>query len=171
MMQVLPILGTATLVGAAAMTGWLAMGQRTPEIPIIGADARATPQGADTRQIQLVPNARDDAYYTAIVERPLFEETRRPVQDTAAPVQDEAAPEPEADPPAPPAERPVPDVRLLGVLSGGARTASLLSVAGDDPQWRSVGDDIDGWNLSEIAASHVLFTDQERAYRVELYQR
>ena len=79
------------------------------------------------------------------------------------------APAPEA--PAPTQDSPPPDVRLLGVLSGGARTSALLSVAGDDPQWQDIGARIEGWTLDEIAADHVVFTEQERAHRVELYQR
>lgn len=170
-MQVLPLFGTTVLMAATAYVVVLATQQDVATIPVIGAPSASVELGPSARQIRLAPNARDDAYYTAITDRPLFQESRRPLRTEAEPeivaeVEDAA---PSA--PATPTERPVPDVRLLGVLAGGARTAALLSLAGDDPEWHSLDTVIEGWTLAEIAATHVVFTEKEREHRVELYQR
>ena len=170
-MQVLPLFGTTVLMAATAYVVVLATQQDVATIPVIGAPSASVEQGASARQIRLAPNARDDAYYTAITDRPLFQESRRPLQTEAEPA---SAPEPQdAAPEAPtaPTERAIPDVRLLGVLAGGAHTAALLSLAGDDPEWHSIATVIEGWTLAEIAATHVVFTEKEREHRVELYQR
>lgn len=170
-MQVLPLLGTGALLVAAGYTAFTATQQDTTTIPLIGTQVGDTTTDQSARQISLVPNARDNAFYTAITDRPLFQESRRPI----AP-QIEEAEEPEAEAPVPTAptvlpQAPPPNVRLLGVLAGGARTAALLSISGDDPQWQNIGSDVAGWTLDQIAADHIVLTEQERAHRVELYQR
>lgn len=170
-MQVLPLLGSGALIAAAGFAAWMAASREQTVIPLITGPEAQDASGASARQISLVPNARDDAFYTAITDRPLFQDSRRPIVPEA-----EVLPEPEvevAEPeaPAPPQDIPPPDVRLLGVLSGGVRTSALLSLAGDDPQWQDIGAQIEGWTLEDIEADHVVFTEQERAHRVELYQR
>ncbi|MEL7092554.1 MAG: hypothetical protein AAFN94_12545 [Pseudomonadota bacterium] len=169
-MQVLPILGSAALMAAAGYAVSLALHSTAPEIPVIRASQNAAPQGNTARQIKLAPNPRQDTFFAAITDRPLFSETRRPVVEQAAP-----APEPEveiaAPAAAPPSESAVPDAVLLGVLTGGARTAALLSIAGADPEWLSQGARIDSWTLAEVGSNSVLFKENEREHRVELYQR
>lgn len=170
-MQIIPLLGTALLLTAAAFVAKTAIEKERTQISIIAAQQNETLAGQSARQIDLVPNARDDAFYTAITDRPLFHESRRPIAPETETVAEPAVENIETEAPAPLPQATLPDVRLLGVLSGGTRTAALLSIAGDDPQWQSVGTEISGWTLKEIAADHVVFTEQERAHRVELYQR
>lgn len=170
-MQLLPILGTGALIAAAAAATVTATQQDVPDIPLIGAPSGAVTATQSARQISLIPNARNDAFYAAITDRPLFQQSRRPNTPQTEVV---ATPEPEApapEAPAPPTIAPPPDLRLLGVISGGARSAALLSLAGDDAQWQNIGARIEGWTLDEIAADHVVLTENERAHRVELYQR
>lgn len=170
-MQVLPLIGTTLLLAGAGYAIFTAQGQDPVTIPLIGEQGPATQADTTARQIRLIPNARNDTYYTAITSRPLFEAARRPIEEDAAP---EPAPEVEAEeveaPPAP-TKMPAPDVRLLGVLTGGARSSALLSLAGDDPQWLATGAQVEGWALTDIAADHVILTENERELRVELYQR
>ncbi|WP_299695261.1 hypothetical protein [uncultured Tateyamaria sp.] len=167
-MQILPLMGTAALLGAAGIAGWTALNQSTADIAIVGARVTGAETTVNPRLIDLTPNARNEAFYTAITDRPLFAETRRPfVAEAPALTPVEAEAEPEA--PAPPPVLPPPEVRLLGVLSGGAREAALLSIAGGDPEWFDIGSDIDGWRLSDIAPAEIQLTQNERALRVELY--
>lgn len=169
MMQILPLLGTTALIGAAGYTVFLASQQNIADIPLIDGRQTEVQAGQTARQIQLVPDARDDAYYTAITDRPLFEQSRRPVTAVVESVEEVESEIVET--PAPQAEIPTPDVQLLGVLAGGARTAALLSYDAEPPRWHSHGEIINGWTLSEIQADHVVFTENERELRVELYQR
>lgn len=170
-MQLLPILGTGLLLSAMGFVVFSATQHASTDIPLISGPSNNAFSETSARQISLVPNARDDAFYTAITDRPLFQESRRPIvpeaETTAEP--EVKAPEPEA--PEPPQVAPPPDVRLLGVLSGGARTAALLSLAGEDAQWQNIGAEIEGWTLDRIETDHVIFKTQERVHRVELYQR
>lgn len=169
-MQVLPIIGTSAMLAGALYLSYLAANRDHAESPLISLPADVTSADQAARQISLVPNLRDDAFYAAITDRPLFQDGRRPVADSselAEPDVEDTAPEL----PAQPQEAVPPDVQLLGVLAGGARTSALLSIAGDDPQWLAVGADIEGWALSEIASDHVILIEQERAHRVDLYQR
>lgn len=170
-MQVLPLLGSTLLLAGAGYAVFLATEHETQPIPLIAEPAAQQQADASARQISLTPNKRNDTYYTAITNRPLFEQTRRPVSQDAPP-----EPEPEVEveevaAPAAPEQIPPPDLRLLGVLSGGARNSALLSLAGDDAQWLSEGATLEGWTLSEIAPDHVLLTENKRELRVELYQR
>lgn len=170
-MQILPLLGTGLIAAAAGFAAYNAVQQEPTVISLVGDQPGTATTGPTARQISLVPNARDDTFYTAITDRPLFQESRRPITPEAEVTTEPESEEVEQVAPAPPQETAPPDVRLLGVLSDGARTAALLSIAGDAPQWQNPGTQIDGWMLDIIAADHVVFTEQERAHRVELYQR
>lgn len=168
-MQILPVIGTGLLMGLAALATLEAIRQDIPSVEKTSTRSDGFQVSPEARQISLTPSARGDAFYTAILERPLFHETRRPIAPEIA-----AAPSSETVAPTPASNQdvmPPPDVRLLGILSGGARTAALISVKGDDARWLDQGTRIEGWTLLSIASDHIIFVEQEREYRVELYQR
>lgn len=170
-MQVLPLLGSTLLLAGAGYAVFLALQHDPVTIPVIREQGAHLQGDASARKIGLAPNPRTEPYYTAITDRPLFEATRRPVSQEAAPEPEPEVEVEEVTAPAAPTEIPAPDIRLLGVLTGGARSSALISLAGDDPQWLGEGAQVDGWALSEIAPDHVLLTEKQRELRVELYQR
>ena len=141
-------------VTAAAFAGWLMYELTwTPQIPappapVTDGDPAAAPPGMEGQP-------RDLAKLRATLERPLFDDDRRPnaVADAAA-----AAPEPAAPAKAPP-------VRLSAVIvaADGGRSA-LLQPDGQEPQRVRQGEQVAGWRVDEISdEAVVLYTGSERS--------
>ena len=170
-MQLLPLLGTALLVSLATYVAYVASQSNAPVIPLVTETEQTARQDSTQRPVDLVPTPRTDGSYAEITARPLFVASRRPSE--RMPEQADTVALPTAPAHAPKSNTPdqEPDLRLLGVMTGGARNAALLASANENPEWRSQGADIQGWTLTEIAADHVILKRKEATHRVELYQR
>lgn len=108
--------------------------------------------------------ARDLEAYRDAVERPVFNETRRP-----------AAPPPAIPVAAAPAPAPAafPDIRLHGVIrehssSRGGGSAYVKTPSEPRGVWLSVGEEIEGWTLIGVGDSKVLFRRDGRQESVEM---
>ena len=98
---------------------------------------------ADLREAQLI----DDASSQALIARPLFWETRRPVAAVAEPV---VAEETETRSPG------LKNVTLVGVFGGGDTGGAILVVKGKKRRV-VVGDSVDGWRLESVAPDRAVF--------------
>ena len=170
MRQLLPLVGTAGLMAGAGWVVSQALAQEPVPIMILSASGVPSTQQAQAQATRLAPSPRSDVYFNLITERPLFEPTRRPFLPVVAEpvVEEDVEPAPV---PIVPVQVPPPDAALLGVMTGGARNAALVSLQGDDPNWLSEGDDLQGWNLGEITPGFIILEREGRRHRVELYER
>jgi hypothetical protein len=168
--MLLPASGTLLLLALASALGFTLSrnaGMSAPSIPIPSDAALRPPAEATALDM---PPPRPDVYYAAITERPLFSPQRRPTPEPGqAPV---AEPEPAAAAPAPEpvaVELTRPDLRLLGTMTGGARSTALIAQAEGEPVWLAEGDAIGGWTLSAISADSVELSRDSGSFRVDLY--
>jgi len=107
---------------------------------VIPSTAHAPPEATESIDI-----------YKEIVERPLFSETRRPPDPVTEPVA------PTLPTRATPAARA--DVVLLGiVITPDSRRAVLRSVSEKQADFKSLGDDVNGWQLDAIEPRKVRLT-------------
>lgn len=127
-------LGVAT-VGFMALAAWPWL---IPPIPVARPLA-ATPPGASPPALTSLPPL---AGYAAIVERPLFSPSRRPVPGAA-----ETAPGASIES----------RYRLLGVVASGPRKQAFVAEGARRLQIAE-GDRLDGWTVTEIGADRVRLT-------------
>ena len=166
--------GTFLLAAVAGTLAWLVhVAEPGKGMPVVAApDVPAGEAAPDATEAPVRP-ARPEAFYAAVVERPLFAETRRPavtgqaVEVPPAPV--EVAPDAE---PAPDAEAPPepPALVLKGVLLRAEARAALLGEPGATGDWIAEGSRVGDWMLQRIAADHVELTNSGVTYRIDLYK-
>jgi general secretion pathway protein N len=98
---------------------------------------------------------------SATLDRPLFSPNRRPPAPAPRPVQAIA-------PPPPP--QPPPNLILFGVVMDGEGTRALVRAGADKKMLRAkIGDDIDGWKVSQIEARKVVLSLDERLAAFALF--
>lgn len=161
------VLGTTCLVAIFMGLGNAALNERT--------QSDAEPQNAVNNEVQseqsaasasAMPRKRSDIYYTAITDRPLFAQSRRPmVPDDAEPVAVvpvEVPPEPE--------DTALPSVALLGLMGGTDMRQALVAVEGNVPEWLSIGDKLGPWTLSDAGSDWLEISSDTQKIRLELYQ-
>lgn len=99
------------------------------------------------------------SHLTVTLNRPLFVPSRHKPQPQASVLHVEAP-----QPPAPPS------VILLGILKSGNGPLAFLRTNGTGKIARvSVGDDVSGWKVAEIAARHIVLALDDRAEYVTLF--
>jgi hypothetical protein len=90
---------------------------------------------------------------STIVDRPLFSPTRRPPAPPPAPPPIVQAAEPPAPPPPPP------DLVLFGVVMDGEGARAVVRSGADKKLVRAqIGDEIDGWKVSQIEGRKVVLS-------------
>ena len=102
-----------------------------------------------------------DVYYRAILDRPLFDASRRPL--------DPRHQQPVVSIP-PNSEDNLPKVSLLGVMSGGSRTRVLVSIEGSKPVWLSEGEKIGGWAIISAGKDWLELATDKNTVRMELFE-
>jgi hypothetical protein len=171
-----PALGTLILIALTGSAGYLAFSVAKPsftfiKLPEIGSEEVALEATAEAPD--LVPDQRPEIYFAAILDRPLFAQSRRPQVLESASVQEAPvlipepapAPEPEA------VILPEPNVALLGITAGGAQNSALISVEGAEPEWLEEGSNISGWRIEGIKPSAIELSESGRSLRIELYRK
>lgn len=100
--------------------------------------------------------------FTDMVERPLFAATRRPPPPPEArPAAAPRAPQPEA--------LPEPQFQLVGTVAGGERVFALVLPAdGGSVLWLGEGDRIDGWEIVEVGANHLVVRQDGEDWRLDI---
>src|SRR5271168_5211970 len=95
------------------------------------------------------------------LDRPLFSPSRRLPKPPPPPVQAAEAPAP---PPSPP------NLILLGVVIDGEGARALIRTSSDRKTLRArIGDDIDGWKVSQIEGRKVVLSLEERSATFTLF--
>lgn len=112
-------------------------GKRSAEINY--ADQRVSIASSDstTDEDFVLPNM---ASLLDIVERPLFIEQRRPIEDQGD----------DTDPALTPVMRTKMTAKLMGVYSDGAEMVALIMDAKGNYRRRRQGDDVDGWQIEKL---------------------
>jgi hypothetical protein len=135
--------------------------------PTIGSAAPAPPPViADVTSLgaTLFPVRPLDEFWE-IVERPLFDETRRPYEPPEQATQGVATP-----PPAP--ATPPPRVVLLGmVITPDSRSALLWDELKRESIRASVGTSVSGWELTEITLEGVTLRQGTSTHKIELLEK
>lgn len=161
----LRILGTAALAALTLALGkyLLNNGLENDGSVIAGLEPTSvTKEAVSTR-----PNVsleRNDVYYQAILERPVFEVSRRPVtwNDEEAILEPiEVQPEVEAE---------LPQVSLLGVMSEGSHYQVLISVEGREGVWFNEGDKIGDWTIAKAGENWLELASDNKKVRLELFK-
>lgn len=173
MRALVPAFGTALLLVAASSAGFLVLNSAFPSANVIDRDtnSRATSAGDPTTSTPLlVPTIRPDIYFAAISDRPVFVESRRPLELTVSIVEEDPEPSPIREPePEVEVDVPAPNLVLHGVLTGGAKSSALVSLDGAEPEWIREGTEIAGWRLTTIEADAIELSETDRSLRIELY--
>ncbi len=130
------LMASATLLGGGSIAfGWLV--STADEMPFLKPAQRATPP-----IIPKMPAQKLTSDFKAIVERPLFSQTRRP------------SPPPEPAPPAIAAKQEAPAAplaaTLIGILISPDIRSAVLRMADGKNVTIMEGDSVDGWKLSEV---------------------
>ncbi|MBO6924185.1 MAG: hypothetical protein JJ859_18385 [Roseicyclus sp.] len=161
-----PAVGTGAMLAMVAGLSAVVFSIDPEQAPALPSNVRELAPAVDAPAGAFAaPRPRNAIYYAAITDRPLFAPTRRPdVMD--APPGPEAEPEPDREIAFAP---PPPQVRLLGVLQTGTSASALLSIEGGAPVWVPEGADIEGWRMSEVSATSVVLTADDRSLRLEMY--
>ncbi len=104
-----------------------------------------------------------------ITARPLFTETRRPLDirpEPAAPAPVAVA-EPQRPPEQPKPAPPKPEIKLLGTMQNGNDWAALVGlVRQGEERWMQGGDAIDGWTIDEIASSQLQMRYEDEVFTI-----
>lgn len=119
--------------------------------PVQVASPAATPAASAAMKLNPLQGL-DPANYPAIVEKPLFNPSRRPPPAESAPPPPAEQPVAEEPPPPPAPAGPGPeDYKLLGVSAGpDGRIAVLRIAASDDVVYLRQGETIDSWTVIDI---------------------
>jgi hypothetical protein len=100
---------------------------------------------------------------SATLARPLFAASRR----KAAPNPTSVAP-PREEPPDPP--RPAPNVTLVGIISDPHGSQAVLRSGGSAKDTKKrVGDDVDGWKVTDIGKQNLTLTLEDRTVSIVLF--
>lgn len=126
------------LVSGVVLGAVLVLGTRRPE-PLPMASS------ALVARVLSLPSGREQVS-NDLVLRPLFWESRRPLEDMQQPL--ETAPSP---------DRRLDDVVLVGLFDSGTTSGAILKLR-DQRQRVSVGQQVDGWELREITLDTAVFT-------------
>ena len=171
--KLLTLTGTLTLAGAVAAAGYWAVGVygQQPALPDLSVPDREASNSDDTTPKPTARRMRPDVFYTAMLERPLFAPSRRPLEDAPEP-EPVVEQEEEVRAPAPEPERArAPDVGLLGVMGNDDANSALVALDEAEPVWVKPGTPIAGWTVAAIGPDWLELTLDSETIRIEMYQR
>lgn len=166
----LRLLGTGSLIAALAWLGFVAS---IPVEPATNIVVQAEDSGADAtseRPRSMSTQERNDVFYQAILDRPVFEITRRPIDPEAEELEPEPEPIPKPVVEVPEPAPQLPNVSLLGVMSTGSRIQALISVDGGELLWLGKGDNIGGWIITGAGKDWLELAADNNKVRLELFE-
>ena len=153
----IPVSAAVVLAALVAWMGYRAynveLSPLPPEESVAGSSA-AEPGALAQRQPAPV---FDD---TDFIERPLFWQTRRPVEDEE-PVAEEAEEKPPAELPA--------ELSVSGVIQDGSDWFVVAALAGKPLRLRA-GEKVQGWTVKEISPDNVTFESGAKTASVKLFE-
>jgi general secretion pathway protein N len=131
--------------------------------PAFAADAVAPAQN----QRDALPNplaAQSMEGLSATIDRPLFSPSRRAPAAPAAPAAEAPAP---PSPPAPP-----PNVVLVGIVMDGESARAVIRAGAEKKIMRArIGDDVDGWKVSQIEGRKLVLSLDDRHATFTMFNR
>jgi hypothetical protein len=153
----IPVSAAAVL---AALVAWMGYRAYNVELSPLPPEERVTDSGGAEpgalAQRQPVPVFDD----TDFIERPLFWQTRRPVEDEE-PVAEEAEEKPPAELPA--------ELSVSGVIQDGSDWFVVAALAGKPLRLRA-GEKVQGWTVKEISPDNVTFESGAKTASVKLFE-
>lgn len=160
--RALRTIGMLCLAVAAGSVAYLISSRQNdfPEFEVVNIYATSPSEQVQGRTITV--NKRSEAYYSAILERPIFSPTRRPFETEEAMVDPvETVVEPEIT---------ETELRLLGVLHSDVGARALVSVYGLEPDWIAVGQFIGDIEVLEIGDDWLQLKTEFGMVRLELFE-
>jgi hypothetical protein len=112
---------------------------------------------------QVLPAAKHLPDFPQTTMRPIFTSDRRPVERKIK------VPDAGSSKGARTADVAPKQLQLVGVIQGEKAQALIRSSAGTQGTWMSVGEDIDGWRLREVADNMAVIETGGRRYQLYLY--
>ena len=144
---------------------------RTPvDVSPIAPGGGAALVDAHTGEITTPPHRSPPPVYRETLARPIFRADRKPfvaAVEPPPPVIEEVVEAPQAAPPAQPPE----GLKLVGVMRDGEGRDRALVKSAQSPSasWLEVGDEIDGWQISEITQSGMTLSADAASVTLNLY--
>jgi hypothetical protein len=127
----------------------------------LGADAPAPAQGSSNVTLSNPLALQSLERLSATVDRPLFSPSRRPPPEPAAQA---------SQPPVPPA--PPPNLVLSGIVMDGERARAVVRVGAEKKILHAqIGDNIDGWTVSQIEGRKLVLSLDGRYVTFTLFNR
>lgn len=164
----LRLIGTGSLI--AALAWFVVLASATVQEPTtVVVQSENSIEDPKTHSPRSMPTQeRSDVFYQAILDRPVFEITRRPIDPEANAPEPEHVPEPVVEAPEPTPK--LPNVSLLGVMSTGSRIQALISVDGGELFWLSEGENIGGWTITGAGEDWLELAADNNKVRLELFE-
>jgi len=129
--------------------------------PIKAVENGANPAPAPTdAKLPGLPEPRQLSEFKQTVTRPIFATDRRPV---------ERKPKAEISSTLVAAEAVPKQLQLIGVIKGEKARALIRSNTSAQGTWMSIGEDIDGWRLREVADNAATIETHGHKYQLFLY--
>ena len=178
---------TLCLAACVCYLGWQAIDLRWTSPAASSAVAQVIEKAIDSGSDEFAnpgetsaPPPIDPSLKSAALNRPLFSETRRPIEreifveevspsDTTTPEVIEVEDEPVVEAPPPPP--PLPSFTLSGVMVDGDHKSALISVDGGDAEWREEGYEEGQWRIISIEPERIVIRGQVEDALVDLYPR
>jgi hypothetical protein len=109
--------------------------------------------------------------YTDTLARPMFRADRKPFVAEVTPPPSPSVEETVQQQPAAPQTQPPEGLKLVGIMRDGEGRDRALVKSAQSPtaSWLEIGDEIDGWRISEIAPSAVTLSADASSIKLDLY--
>jgi hypothetical protein len=126
------------------------------EVPSPSDVAPASPSAAEVPGRAMLPPL---SAFSTILERPLFDPTRRPPPTTVIPIQRSFEMR----------EEQLPSFRLIGTVRQRGRTYGIVALGGDlEVERVTVGEEVQGWMVDEISNDLLVVTRGDQSLRLEI---
>lgn len=173
--RVIPPPGTIVLVAALAIVASQVSldVQSRGEVMTSEMRPQANPSVPIAEQHTNAPRNIPDSFYLALSERPLFSETRRPL-DVEEGIERQSAltePEPAVVDQGSAADPIPPDLRIKGLMVEATHQSALIEWPSGVSEWYSIKDKIDGWVIAEISINSVSLQYEEASKTYYIYKQ
>jgi hypothetical protein len=131
--------------------------------PILAEDGGSDVPAPVNLESRSLPVARPLTEFDQTIARPIFTSDRHPIERKPKLASSESATGRPATEIAPK------QLTLIGVMHAGKARALIRSSVSGQGGWMSIGEDIDGWRLREVADKKAVIETEGRRYQLFLY--
>lgn len=158
------------VIAALGLLNWQIWTKPQDIRPIALDHSASTPKATSGAIPSADPKPARAKVYTETLARPIFRADRKPfvaAVEPPPPVIEEAVEAPQAAPPVEPPQ----GLKLVGVMrdNDGQDRALVRSAQTPAAAWLGVGDEIDGWRVSEITQSGMTLSADASSVTLNLY--